>query len=379
MNDFGYSVASAGDVNGDGYADAIVGAFGHDSRRGRAYVYHGSPSGLVDTPALTLTGEHYDDYFGSSFASAGDVNGDGYADAIVGADGYIDVIRQGRAYVYHGSGVGLEATPALILTGENYGDRFGRSVASAGDVNGDGYADVIVGALGHDSDHGRVCVYHGSPSGLVATPALTLTGENEYDYFGGSVASAGDVNGDGYPDAIVGADLSLDGSGQGRAYVYHGNDGGGRTVLACQQRGDGSGTPVQAWGLSFARQGFQVQLRATDPRGRGRVKLQVEACLPGTPFDDPSCVIHTAAAWTDVTTVTSGVTLTEIITGLAGDSLYRWRARVLYAHQTVTATGITPPPNPAHGPWRRWLGQAVEADVRTTAYRVWLPTIFRNY
>jgi uncharacterized repeat protein (TIGR01451 family) len=171
------------------------------------------------------------------------------------------------------------------------------------------------------------------------------------------------VDGDGYAEAIVG--VYGYSSNQGRAYVYHGNDGSGRTVLARQLRGDGSGMPVQPWGLSYAGGGFEVQMRATDPTGRGRVKLQVEACPPGTPFGDAACAIYTSTSWTDVTTATSGVTVTEIITGLDADTLYRWRARVLYAHQTVTAPGITAPPNPAHGPWRRLNGQAVEADVRT--------------
>jgi hypothetical protein len=380
---FGYSVASAGDVNGDGYADAIVGAYHYPSGsdQGRAYVYHGSPSGLAATPALTLTGENNDDYFGRSVASAGDVNGDGYADAIVGALGYPSGSLQGRAYVYHGSASGLAATPALTLTGESTGDGFGVSVASAGDVNGDGYADAIVGASSYPgSKQGRAYVYHGSAAGLGATPAFTLTGENDGDGFGDSVASAGDVNGDGYADAIVGATGYPMGNHQGRAYVYHGNDGSGRTVLARSMRGDGSGVPVQPWGLSYAGGGFEVQMRATDPMGRGRVKLQVEACSPGTPFGDAACLVDTAAAWTDVTTATSGVTLTETITGLDRDTLYRWRARVLYAHQTVTEVGITPPPNPAHGPWRRLNGQAVEADLRTlSSWEIFLPLVLRSF
>jgi hypothetical protein len=225
FDSFGGSVASAGDVNGDGYADAIVGAYGYSSQgdRGRVYVYHGSGAGLKATPALTLTGENNGDWFGASVASVGDVNGDGYADAIIGAYGYPSGGIQGRVYVYHGSDVGLVATPALTLTGENDGDRFGYSVANAGDVNGDGYADAIVGSVGYASGRrqGRVYVYHGSGAGLVATPALDFAGENNDDLFGWSVASAGDVNGDGYADAIVGAPFYPNDSGQGRAYVYH--------------------------------------------------------------------------------------------------------------------------------------------------------------
>jgi uncharacterized repeat protein (TIGR01451 family) len=141
-------------------------------------------------------------------------------------------------------------------------------------------------------------------------------------------------------------------------------------VLARQGRGDGSGTLVQPWGLSLSGDGFEVKVTATDPMGRGRVKLQVEACPPGEPFAAPACLIYVAPAWTDVATAPSGVTLTEVIGGLAPDTLYRWRARVLYAPQHVTEAGVTPPPNPAHGPWRRLQAQALEADLRTSAVPV---------
>jgi hypothetical protein len=145
-------------------------------------------------------------------------------------------------------------------------------------------------------------------------------------------------------------------------------------------RGNGSGVPVQPWGFSYAGRRFEAQLRATDPMGRGRVKLQVEACPSGAPFGDAACLTDTAADWTDLTTATSGVTLTEIVTGLDPGTLYRWRARVLYAHQTVTASGINPPLHPAHGPWRRLMGQAVEADLRTLAWwEIFLPLVSKSF
>ena len=241
-------------------------------------------------------------------------------------------------------------------------------------MNGDGYADVVVGAPGYNSNQGRAYVYTGSAGGLSASPALTLTGEATSDLFSFSVATAGDVDGDGYADLIIGAFGYL--SYTGRAYVYPGNGGWGRTVLA-RQGASGSWQPVQPWGLSRLKEGFQVSLVATDPHGRGRVKLQVQACPPGVPFGHPSCLSHTSAAWTDVTATPGGVTLIETISGLSG-TLYRWRARVLYASYSVTAAGIRPPPNPAHGPWRRLLGQALEADIRIGVYRIiYLPLIRR--
>jgi hypothetical protein len=227
---FGCSIASAGDVNGDGYADLVVGAYGRLDNTGRVYVYHGSSGGLASTAAFTVTGENTYDRFGFSVASAGDVNGDGYADLIVGAK-YHDG-RHGKVYVYQGSSAGLSTTVAFTATGENTDDDFGHAVAPAGDVNGDGYADVIVAANYHDSFRGQVYVYHGSSSGLVATPAFTVTGESTLTWFGSSVAAAGDVNGDGYTDVIVGAHRYGSYNDEGRMYVYHGSSEGLSTTVA---------------------------------------------------------------------------------------------------------------------------------------------------
>ncbi len=219
---FGNSVAPAGDVNGDGFADVLVGAAGYNSGRGKAYVYHGSPAGLGLSPAWSAVGENGGDYFGYSVASAGDVNGDGFADVLVGALVYNS--GRGKAYVYHGSPAGLGLSPAWSAVGENGDDYFGISVASAGDVNGDGFADVLVGASGYNSSRGKAYVYHGSPAGLGLSPAWSAVGENSGDLFGYSVASAGDVNGDGFADVLVGA-YSYN-SYRGKAYVYHGSPAG---------------------------------------------------------------------------------------------------------------------------------------------------------
>ncbi len=221
---FGYSASGAGDVNGDGYADVIVGAARHDAAgfdAGQAYVYYQGP-GADATADLTLGGEAPGDYFGHSVDGAGDVNGDGYADVIVGAY-HNDAAGPdaGRAYVYFG-GPGADAVADLVLTGDAGHDDFGTSVGGAGDVNGDGFADVIVGAIQADTGTGRAHVYFGGPA-PDASPDLTLAGESIDDRFGVCVSGAGDVNGDGYADVIVGAiQNSAGGYWAGRAYVYHG-------------------------------------------------------------------------------------------------------------------------------------------------------------
>ncbi|MBN1936640.1 MAG: FG-GAP repeat protein, partial [Anaerolineae bacterium] len=245
---FGYPVASAGDVNDDGYADVLVGAYGYNSSQGRAYLYLGGTAGLTATPALTLTGEAGGDCFGTSVASAGDVNDDGFADALVGAGSYGS--GQGSAYLYLGSAAGLSAAPTLTLTGEATGNYFGASVASAGDVNNDSYDDVLVGAYGYSGVQGRAYLYLGSAAGLTATPTLTLTGETTNNGFGRSVASAGDVNSDGFADALVGADWYN--TLQGRAYLYLGNTTSLTTTPTLTLTGEAGGN---RFGFSVASAG----------------------------------------------------------------------------------------------------------------------------
>jgi FG-GAP repeat protein/VCBS repeat protein len=228
---FGDSVASAGDVNRDGYADVIVGASLYDGtakNEGRACVYLGSASGLAASPAWTATGGQQDAFFGCSVATAGDVNGDGYSDVVVGAYAY-DGTRtdEGRAFVYRGSASGPDASPSWTVSGGQEAGEFGWSVSTAGDVNRDGFSDVIVGARWYDNGQnyeGRAFVFHGSKFGLITAPAWTAESDQVDGLFGSSVCSAGDVNGDGYGDVIVGAPLYSNGQREeGRAYAYLGS------------------------------------------------------------------------------------------------------------------------------------------------------------
>ncbi|MFN8470052.1 MAG: FG-GAP-like repeat-containing protein [Caldilineaceae bacterium] len=379
QNYFATSVAAAGDVNGDGYADLAVGASDYSSRSGKVYVFHGSATGLTGTPASpawSATGQLSNNYFGVYMDGLGDVNGDGYADLAVAAYAY--GTATGKVYLFQGSAAGLigdAATAAWSATGESSNDNFGVGVAGVGDVNGDGYADLAVGAKGYSSGTGKVYVFYGSAvnmTGTAASPAWSTTGESAGSSFGGSVAGVGDVNGDGYPDLAVGANNF--GSSAGKVYVFHG--GGGRAVLAQQLRSDGGSTPVQPWGLSYSTTTASVQMTATSPLGRQRARLEVQACPPGVPFGDAACTTQTSATWAD-TTLGAGVALTATVPNLTTGALYRWRARVLYAPYTVTATGITPPANPSHGPWRRLDGKAGTGDVRINA-PLWLLTIDKS-
>ena len=132
---------------------------------------------LMTSPAWTAEPDQIGALFGFSVATAGDVNGDGFSDVIVGALAYDNgQNEEGRAFVYLGSAAGLSTTAAWTAEGDQASAQFGHSVATAGDVNGDGFSDVIVGAYVYDNgraNEGRAFVYHGSAAGLSTTAAWT--------------------------------------------------------------------------------------------------------------------------------------------------------------------------------------------------------------
>ena len=230
--ELGKSVAGAGDVNGDGFSDTIVGAPGFDNGQtdeGRALLFLGTANGLATTPAWTAEPNLINEHFGWSVAGAGDVNGDGYSDVIIGTNDTDDG-NQERAFVYHGSPSGLAATPAWTGTIAQLNAGFGSVVAGAGDVNGDGFADVLVGAPRFDNgqaDEGRSFVYLGSGSGLATNPIWTAESNQASSQFAAALSSAGDVNKDGFSDVLVGAPAFTNGhAGEGRAFLYLGGGAG---------------------------------------------------------------------------------------------------------------------------------------------------------
>jgi hypothetical protein len=267
---FGISVASAGDVNGDGYDDVIVGAHLYDApnpNAGKAYLYLGSSSGLQTTPSWTSSGDaQAHAYFGISVASAGDVNGDGYDDVVVGAQFYdTPNANAGKAYLYLGSSLGLQTSSSWTSSGDNQEQAyFGISVAGAGDVNGDGYDDVVISASHYDStnpDVGKSYLYLGSSFGLGTSPSWTSSGDDQANAsFGVSVAGAGDVNGDGYDDIIIGAySHDTPNPDAGKAYLYLGSSFGLQTSPSWTSMGDNQ---------TFARFGCSVA-SAGDVNGDG--------------------------------------------------------------------------------------------------------------
>jgi len=164
-------------------------------------------------------------------------------------------------------GFAIAARPAWTADSNHASALFGTSVAGAGDVNGDGYSDVIVGAPNYGTfgaQEGAAFVYLGSASSLATTATWTAERSQALARFGFSVASAGDVNGDGYSDVIVGARWYDNGeTDEGRAYVYYGNNGGGLDRIPRQARSDGS-APIDLLGATTTAAGFR--LRASNGR-----------------------------------------------------------------------------------------------------------------
>jgi hypothetical protein len=236
---YGASVAGVGDVNGDGYADLAVGAPGTAaSDNGRVYLYFGGRSGPSRTPSLVLPAPT-NGRFGTAVAGAGDVDGDGLGDLIVSAPRQSSVpgTERGRAYLFPGramTGPALAPTrtlegppnPTMPLNNGNYGAR----VASAGDINGDGRADVLVAATTQavPAGNGQVYAYLGVSGGVAMAPVTTLPGPHG-GYFGDPMGGAGDVDGDGFGDVVIAAHEATASGGSGavgRAYLYLGSFSG---------------------------------------------------------------------------------------------------------------------------------------------------------
>ncbi|MEZ6052868.1 MAG: integrin alpha [Planctomycetaceae bacterium] len=273
----GFSVSGAGDFNGDGFGDLIIGARdadpNGDSYAGESYIVFGAPTGipavldlstLDGTNGFRLNGIDGDDRSGRSVSGAGDINGDGFDDVIIGAyRGDPNGDNSGESYVLFGASGGfaaefdlatLNGSNGFRLDGIDQGDVFGYSVSGAGDVNADGFDDLIIGARwadpSGDGQAGESYVVFGAAGGFPAamsvslldgTNGFRLDGIDVLDLSGESVSGAGDVNGDGFDDLIIGAS----GAGPaGESYVFFGGNFTGGVETQVGDDGDNTLTAM---------------------------------------------------------------------------------------------------------------------------------------
>jgi hypothetical protein len=265
MIGFGAQVASAGDLNGDGYGDLAVGS--PDSTR--VDIFLGAPLGVVNTPARSINPTTAT--FGAALSAAGDVNGDGYGDLVIGAPN----VNKAFVYYFTPSGSSVSHTSDTLSPGLA---GFGSAVAGVGDLNGDGSSDVVIGA----PTAGKLSAYLGTNKGISASAAVIVTGTAG---FAAVVAGAGDVDGDGFADVVAG------GMGLG-ASVYR----GGTTLFASTQA---LATPVGASGFGFAVSG------GGDADGDGLSDLVVGGYLSQTAYVYSGQAAGTVTARATITGATS--------------------------------------------------------------------------
>lgn len=280
LQQFGFAVASAGDINNDGYGDVIVGA---NNNNRAIYIFAGSNSGLLSAPFFSDPGNVGED-FGYSVDGSGDLNNDGLDDVVVGAP---LSNTTGAVYVYFGAGIALP-TRGVTITGEAAGDKFGSSVALAGDLNNDGIDDLAVGAPEYGgSNRGRVYIFHGPLSGdiLAANADVILEGQEDLDGLGVSVARAGDVDGDGIDDLVVGAWQNSSAQEAGKAHLFFGSPFGISQLISTTVTGDANdrlGTSVHGAG-DVNGDGFADVIVGADAYNEGDPSLGYFSIYAGAP------------------------------------------------------------------------------------------------